>query len=254
MIGFIGTGNMGGAVARVIGKEGMLFSNRTPEKAEKLAVELNGQLSTNIEIAQKCHMIFLGIKPKFLKTVLDEIGEVLKERKDGFTLVSMVAGVSTDQIRAMVGNYPIIRIMPNTPIVTESGVVQFCAKEADTSEFLSLIKNAGLVDEIDESLMDAASAVSGCGPAFCYMFIEALADGGVAVGLPRDKAIQYAAKMVEGAAKLVLQSGKHPEKLKDEVCSPGGTTIQGVRKLEERGFRGAAMEAVIADYESTKRI
>ena len=251
MIGFIGTGNMGGAVARVIAKEGMLFSNRTPEKAAKIAKELNGALSTNVEIAKKCDLIFLAVKPKIVKVVLDEIKPYLDERKDKFTLVTMAAGVSIDEIQKMAGDYPVIRMMPNTPITTGSGVVQYCVKDADSKMFEELMKDAGLVDEIEEGLMDAASAVSGCGPAFCYMFIEALADGGVACGLPRKKALQYAAKMVEGAGKLVLESGEHPGKLKDDVCSPGGTTIQGVRALEKGGFRSAAMEAVIADYEKT---
>ena len=110
---------------------------------------------------------------------------------------------------------------------------------------------AGLVDQVPEGMIDAASAVSGCGPAYVYLFIEALADGGVACGLPRDKAQAYAAQMVAGAAQMVLQSGQHPGALKDAVCSPGGTTIQGVRTLEEGGFRAAAMDAVIAAYEKT---
>ena len=118
----------------------------------------------------------------------------------------------------------------------------------------AILAPAGLVDEIDEKLIDAASCVSGCGPAFAYLFMEALADGGVACGLPREQALRYAAQMVAGSAEMVLQSGRHPGQLKDAVCSPGGTTIQGVRALEANGFRSAAMEAVLAAYEKTLKL
>ena len=120
------------------------------------------------------------------------------------------------------------------------------------AEWLAAMAPAGRLDEVPESLMDAASAVSGCGPAWAYQFIEALADGGVAAGLPRAKAQEYAAQMLLGSARVVLESGKHPGELKDAVCSPGGSTIQGVRLLEERAFRGAVTDAVLAAYEKTK--
>ena len=122
------------------------------------------------------------------------------------------------------------------------------------ASFRNLMAPAGLVDQVPEGLIDAASCVSGCGPAWVYQFIEALADGGVACGLPRAKAQEYAAQMVLGSAKLVLESGKHPGELKDAVCSPGGSTIQGVRVLEERGFRGAVTDAVLAAYDKTKEM
>ena len=152
---------------------------------------------------------------------------------------------------------PVIRIMPNTPAAIGAGVVQYCGQAVTVEElddFAALIAPAGLVDPVSESLIDAASAVSGCGPAFAYLFAEALADGGVACGLPRDKAMAYAAQMLAGSARMVLESGKHPGALKDAVCSPGGTTIQGIRTLEERGFRAAAMDAVIAAYEKTLKL
>ena len=152
---------------------------------------------------------------------------------------------------------PVIRIMPNTPAAIGQGVVQVCSldtRQEDVDVFLSMIAHAGLVDLIPEPLMDAASAVSGCGPAFAFLFLEALADGGVACGLPRDKALSYAAQMLSGSANLVLKSGQHPGALKDAVCSPGGTTIQGVRALEEHGFRAAAMDAVIAAYQKIRTL
>jgi pyrroline-5-carboxylate reductase len=123
--------------------------------------------------------------------------------------------------------------------------------EDEVSFFLDSMKEAGRFSPLPEKLMDAGASVAGCGPAFVDLFVEALADGGVACGLPRAQAIEFAAQMVAGSAKLILESKKHPGQLKDEVCSPGGTTIQGVRTLEEAGFRGAVMDAVIAAYERT---
>ena len=133
-------------------------------------------------------------------------------------------------------------------------MVLYCGldtEQSDLDNFAALMAPAGLVDPLDEKLIDAASAISGCGPAYVYLFLEALADGGVACGLPRDKALAYAAQMVAGTAQLMLDQHEHPGQLKDGVCSPGGTTIQGVRTLEDRGFRSAVMEAVIAAYDKT---
>ena len=259
-IGFIGTGNMGSAVARAAAKSGLaqhiLLSNRTSAKAEALAREIPGaSSSTNEENAASAQLIFLGVKPQMMPDVLASISAVLKERRDRFLLVSMAAGLTCQRIRELSGvNCPVIHIMPNTPAAIGAGVVEYCgldATEEELSDFAALMAPAGLVDRIPESLIDAACAVSGCGNAFACMFLEALADGGVACGLPRDKALCYAAQMLAGTARLVLESGEHPGALKDAVCSPGGTTIQGVRVLEERGFRGAAMDAVIAAYEKT---
>ena len=153
--------------------------------------------------------------------------------------------------------YPIIRMMPNTPVALGDGMIQYCSDDVEPekmAEWLTAMAPAGRLDAVPESLIDAASAVSGCGPAWAYQFIEALADGGVAAGLPRAKAQEYAAQMVLGSAKLVLESGQHPGALKDAVCSPGGSTIQGVRVLEEHGLRGAVMDAVLAAYDKTKEM
>jgi len=262
-IGFIGTGNMGSAIARAAARSGLaetiLLSNRTPARAEALAAELPGAaVSTNEEVARTARLIFLGVKPQMMQLVLDPLAPILREREDRFVLATMAAGLSCDRIREMAGmDCPVIRMMPNTPAAIGAGVVQYCGKGAtveDLDDFAALLAPAGLVDQVPEGLIDAASAVSGCGPAFAYLFLEALADGGVACGLPRDKALAYAAQMVEGSARMVLEGGKHPGALKDAVCSPGGTTIQGVRVLEERGFRAAAMDAVIAAYEKTLKL
>ena len=256
-IGFIGTGNMGAAIASAVAGEAreLLLANRTPAKAQALAEQLGARVVKNPEAAGESDLLFLGVKPQMMGDMLDDIAPILRTRTDRFVLVTMAAGLTCDTIRDMAGgDYPVIRIMPNTPCAIGKGVVQYCGlgvEEEELAEFAALMAPAGLIDRVDEKLIDAASAVSGCGPAFAYLFIEALADGAVACGLPRDKALAYAAQMLAGSAELALNSGKHPGALKDAVCSPGGTTIQGVRALEEGGFRAAAMNAVIAAYEKT---
>lgn len=261
-IGFIGTGNMGGALARaaVKGAAGtpVYLANRTPAKARQLADELGCLTADNHTVAGQCSLIFLGVKPQLMAQLLSDLAPVLAARTDRFVLASMAAGISMQAIQEMAGSsYPVIRVMPNTPVAVGAGVIQYCgldATEQELEDFQTLMAPAGLVDRINEDLSDAASALSGCGPAFCALFIEALADGGVACGLPRAKAQAYTVQMVEGAAKLMQDSGIHPGAMKDGVCSPGGTTIQGIRTLEERGFRAAAMSAVIAAYEKTAEL
>lgn len=258
-IGFIGCGNMGGALAKACaGKGNLYFSNRTAPKAERLAAELGGSVADNESVASACDLIFLGVKPQMMKEMLSGIAETLAKRTDRFVLVSMAAGLEMSAITDMAGGaYPIIRIMPNTPVGVGEGVVQFCTQnvtEAEQAAFAKLLKDAGKVDALPEHLIDAASALSGCGPAFVYPIMEAMADGAVACGLPRAKAMEYAAQTFIGAGKLMLTSGNHPGALKDAVCSPAGSTIQGVRVLEERAVRGAMMDAVIAAFEKNKQL
>ena len=219
---------------------------------------LGCRAATNDVVAQDCDVIFLGVKPQMMADMLAGIAPILAKRSGRFVLVTMAAGLSMARVREMAGGaYPIIRIMPNTPASVGAGMIQYCSANVtaeEEQEFLKLMAPAGRLDAVPEALIDAASSVSGCGPAWVYQFIEALADGGVACGLPRAKAQEYAAQMVLGSAKLVLESGKHPGALKDAVCSPGGSTIQGVRVLEEHGFRGAVTDAVIAAYDKTKEM
>ena len=258
--GFIGTGNMGGALAKAAAKtlkgEDILLANRTRAKAEEMAKSLGCLVGDNIQAAG-CRYVFLGVKPQMMAGMLGEIASTLAGRTDRFVLVSMAAGLTMDTICKMAGGeYPVIRLMPNTPADIGEGMILYGANELVTeeelAEFLEAMAAAGRFDRLDEKLIDAGSAVSGCGPAFAYLMIEALADGGVACGLPRAKAMEYAAQMMAGAAKMVLSTGKHPGELKDAVCSPGGSTIAGVRALEEGGFRAAGINAVIAAYEKTK--
>lgn len=260
-IGFIGCGNMGGAIARAVcqaaAPETVLLANRTPARAQALAAQLGCRTGSNDEAAG-CDWVFLAVKPQMMADMLAGAAPALAAHPAGKppVLVTMAAGLTMVRIREMAGgSYPVIRIMPNTPSAIGAGMIQYCTlgvTDAQEQAFRAMLAPAGRLDAIPEQLIDAASCVSGCGPAWAYQFIEALADGGVACGLPRAKAMEYAAQMLAGSARLVLESGQHPGALKDAVCSPGGSTIQGVRVLEQRAFRGAVTDAVIAAYEKTK--
>ncbi len=259
IFGFIGCGNMGGALATAARKalpgENILLANRTPGKAAALAEKLGARAVDNAAAAKESDYLFLGVKPQMMAGMLSGIRDALAARQAPCVLVTMAAGLSMEAIRGMAGvDFPVIRVMPNTPAAIGEGMVLCCsdgATEAQLAEFTRIMAGAGQLDFIDEKLIDAGSAVAGCGPAFAAMLIEALADGGVACGLPRAKAQLYAAQMLKGTAALALQTGQHPGAMKDAVCSPGGSTIQGVRALEAAGFRGAAFEAVVAAYEKT---
>ena len=261
VIGFVGTGNMGGALARAAAAEksnSLLLANRTPAKAQTLADEIGGSVTDNAGVISAADYIFIGVKPQMLHGLAANCADEFKKRDGDFVIVSMAAGSSIELIQSLFGAYPVIRIMPNTPASIGLGMILYaCSREVSAEQeqgFLNAMKGAGRFMKIEEKLIDAGSAVSGCGPAFADLFIEALADGGVACGLPRKQAMEMAAQMLLGSAALVLQSGKHPGELKDAVCSPGGSTIQGVRKLEEHGFRSAVFEAVVAAYEKNKSL
>ena len=256
-VGFIGTGNMGAALARAAAKspltEQLLLSNRSAEKPRRLAEELGGAVLDNRGVAQKAEVLFLAVKPQMLPDVIGEIRPVLDARRDRVVLVSMAAGWSLEKLGAALGDRPIVRIMPNIPVSVGAGVTLLCPNGQISAEELQTVEDllaaSGLVSELDERHLDAAGGVTGCGPAFAAMFVEALADGAVACGLPRREALAFAAQMLKGSAQLLLETGEHPGSLKDRVCSPGGSTIQGVRLLEERAFRAAVTDAVIATYE-----
>lgn len=257
-VAFIGTGNMGSALARAAAKSGkaerLLLANRSPDKALRLAGELGGEAVDNRRAAAEADALFLGVKPQMLEEMLAGIRDVLAARGGRRLLVvSMVAGYDLAALAALLPGLPLIRIMPNIPVSVGAGVSLFAASPEVTPEekayFCELLAASGELIELGEALIDAATGVTGCGPAFAAMFVEALSDGAVACGLPRAQAIRCAAQMLKGAADLLLVSGEHPGALKDRVCSPGGSTIQGVRALEEAGFRAAVMNAVIASYE-----
>ena len=261
--GFIGTGNMGGALAKAAAKAmdggSIYLANKTAAKAEALAAQLGCRAVSVEQVAQTCGYLFLGVKPQMMAGLLTRIAPILAARTDDFVLVSMAAGLTMADIQTMAGaDYPVIRIMPNTPVSVGKGILMYDATANVSPEVLAAFCNgmrfAGMLDPLPEALIDAGSAVAGCGPAFAAMFMEALADGGVACGLPRAKAMEYAAQMLLGTAALALESGQHPAQMKDAVCSPGGATIAGVRALEQGGFRAAAMNAVEAACRRTKEL
>ena len=254
--GFIGCGNMGGAIATALSRatKDIALSDRSG-KGKALAQQLEITYATNEIIAQTCDRIFLGVKPHMMKGCLAPLQEVLAGRKP--LLITMAAGLTMAQIQAFAGcEIPIIRIMPNTPVSVGEGLIPYCCNalvQKDVlQDWLGDMAGCGLLDPLDETLIDAASALSGSGPAYMYVFLEALADGAVACGLPRAKAMTYAAATMAGSAKMLMESGRHPGALKDAVCSPGGSTIAGLRALENKGFRGAAMDCIVAAYQKNK--
>lgn len=259
--GFIGCGNMGGALARAVSKvdRSIALSSKSGSTSKKLALEIKAQAASNAEIAKFAKFIVLGVKPQVLFGVISEIAPILKERKDKFVVISMVAGVKIEKITAALGEkVAVIRIMPNTPSAVGGGITEYSVNKyvskKDKAEFLKAFSASGEMIEIAEGLIDAASAVSGCGPAFVYMFIQSMADAGVECGLPRATALKLAAGTVKGAGAMVLETGEHPEALKDAVCSPGGSTIVGVEELENGAFRGTVANAVVSAYEKTKKL
>ena len=259
-IGFIGCGNMGSALAlaaaKAVGSENVFVSDLDSNKVNTFASKNNMNVVSTEEIAENCNFVFLAVKPQVLRKTCYDLTSIFKKRQDNFIIVSMAAGVALSDLNEMCdGHYPIIRIMPNIPASVGAGMILYTGNkhvtEEDFAEFTQVLEHAGLLDKIDESKIDAASAISGCGPAFVFMFIDALADGGVRCGLPREKALLYAAETVFGSAKMVAETNEHPGKLKDAVCSPSGSTIEGVLSLENASFRADIINAVSRSFERT---
>lgn len=258
--GFIGAGNMGGALAAAACKSvdpaQVIVCDRDTAKAAALSEKCGCAVGDNAAVVQNSRFVFLGVKPQMLSAVAAELKPLLTER---VVLVSMLAGVTTERLANEFGEYPVIRIMPNTPVAMGEGMILYTANgavsEADKAAFAELLCAAGQLDEIPEALIDAGCAVSGCGPAFVYLFIEALADAGAECGLSQDQALRYAAQTVCGAGRMAVNDGRHPAALREAVCSPGGSTIEGVHVLEN----GAALRSIVADavkasFERTKEL
>ena len=252
--GFIGCGNMGGAIAKAISStcSDLAVTDRSG-KAKTLGLPY----TSAAEIAANADRIFLAVKPQMMAGVLENLKPILQKKKP--LLITMAAGLTMEKIDAMAGGgFPVIRIMPNTPTAIGMGVIQYChnalVTQAQLAAWLRDMAPCGMLDALEERLIDAASALSGSGPAYMYVFLEALADGAVACGIPRGKAMEYAAMTMAGAAQMYLQTHTHPGALKDAVCSPGGSTIAGIRALEQHGFRGAAMDCVIATYHRNREL
>ncbi|WP_408606537.1 pyrroline-5-carboxylate reductase [Anaerovirgula multivorans] len=262
-IGFIGTGNMADAMIKGLVNnfqdiyKKMYVSDKALDKAEEMAKLYDLNLcQSNVEVVKNTDIIILAVKPNIYRYVLEEIKGYVT---NNHILISIAAGISIDFIQGYF-DYPIkiVRTMPNTPAFVGEGMTAVTAnsevKHEELETVLNIFNSIGKADIIDEKLMDMIPAVSGSSPAYVYMFIEALADGAVLQGMTRDKAYQYAAQAVMGAAKMVLESGKHPGELKDQVCSPGGTTIEAVYTLEKNHFRGIIIEAMEDCTTKTKKL
>lgn len=260
-IGFIGCGNMakamiGGIVtSKLYSKENVIVSNPSNPSLEYIKDKF-GVITTNdnLKVAKFSDILILSIKPNKYKTVIDTIKDLIKENT---IIISIAAGISIKTIEEYFDKeVKIIRTMPNTPAMVGEGMSSLCSNKNVNEDEVTLVEDIfrafGKVEVVDENLMDVVTGVSGSSPAFVYMFIEALADGAVLEGLPRDKAYKMAAQAVLGSAKMVLETGKHPGQLKDEVCSPAGTTIESVYSLEKNDFRGSIIEAVKVCVEKAK--
>ncbi|MGN1048072.1 MAG: pyrroline-5-carboxylate reductase [Eubacteriales bacterium] len=256
--GFIGCGNMGGALlgaaVRSIGAENCCVCEKHPEKIEKFLSAGASSLDDK-GVAANSKFVFLAVKPQAMEKVVSGIVGELSANKDA-VIVTMAAGMEISTLEGFLGGeFPIIRIMPNTPCSLGKGVVLYCAGEHvsanDKAEFVSMFEDIGFLDEIDEEKIDAASVVSGCGPAFVYAFAEAIVNAASECGLDKARAILYAAKTLEGAAAMIEQSGKETDELIRNVCSPKGTTIEGIDSLRKNGFDTVVGDAVKASYRRT---
>lgn len=257
-IGFCGCGNMGSAIlggiidSKIVSEDDVYIFEPNDDNIEKIhnSFDQINFLKTNKEVVDKSEIIFIAVKPYMYKTILEDIKENLNREK---ILVTIAPGITIDEVKNIIeGKAKIVRTMPNTPALVRTGMtaVSFdeIIEESEKTNVLSLLESFGEVEVIKEDLMDHVPAVSGSSPAYVYMMIEAMADGAVKAGIQRDKAYKFAAQAVMGAAKMVIETGKHPGELKDAVCSPGGTTIKSVAKLEEKGFRSSIIEAMKECY------
>jgi len=246
---------MGGALAKAAAKSlsDILITDKNTEVGSALSEKLGVEFGSNQDVAEKCKYIFLGVKPQVMADMLAEIAPVLKARTDEVVLVSMAAGLEIATIQEMAqGNYKTIRIMPNTPVEVGMGEILYCKSENTTEDelknWLENMSAAGDMTAMPEELMNAGCSVSGCGPAFVYMFIKGLAQGGIECGIDPDVAVKLAAQTVMGSAKLLMESGKDPDTLKQNVCSPGGSTIEGVKSLDADNLGDIVAKAVGASF------
>lgn len=256
--GFIGCGNMGGSIAKALSNstKDILLSDPT-EKAAILSQQLGCACADNETVVSTCDCVFLAVKPQVMADVLTPLRPYFEKYKP--LVVSMAAGITVERIEYLIGaSLPIIRIMPNTPVAVGSGMILYCHNKlvdnVTLSAFLNDAAPCGQWDLLNEELIDAAGVVSGCGPAYMYMFMDALAEGAVACGVPKDKALMYAAATMIGAAEMVQQDGRTPVELKNAVCSPGGSTLAGVKILDDNEFDKIVMACVKAAYKRNQEL
>lgn len=262
-IGFIGVGNMGSAMIGGIISSGLISasqviaSDRSETALNKLkTAHAIAVTLSNTEVAEKADIVFLAVKPYLYETVIKEIRDFVT---DDHIIVAIAAGQNISRIESAFGKeIKLIRTMPNTPAMVLEAMSAISPNEHITQEDLSIVlsifESFGKAEVVPESLMDTVTGISGSSPAYVYLFIEAMADAAVYDGMPREQAYKFAAQSVLGAAKMVLETGKHPGELKDAVCSPGGTTIAAVAKLEEGGLRNTIITAQHACVEKSREM
>ncbi len=266
-IGFMGAGNMAQAIIggilknKIASADDIMASDVSEVTKEKVEKELGiTVLLDNVKVAENADVLFLAVKPIYAEGVISQIKDSLKL---DVVIVSIMAGKSLEWLTGAfnkdVGHqYKIIRTMPNTPALVGEGMAALCPGEYVDKDSLDTVLNIfgsfGKAQVVNENLMDSVVAVSGSSPAYVFMFIEAMADEAVALGMPRKSAYEFAAQSVLGSAKMVLETGKHPGELKDMVCSPAGTTIDAVESLEKTGFRSSVMEAMKACAEKSRNM
>ena len=258
-IGFIGTGSMGSAIAIGVSKKikcNLYLANRTIQKAEKLKEIIGGVVCDNNTVAKECDLIYLCVEPQQAEDVLKGIKKDIENNKNA-VLVSIMAGWTIDRIRKCV-DVPIIRTMPNTPMKINEGIILYDYSEDVNQEqlnlFLTTIKDTGLVVKLDEKNIDAASVISGCAPAYTFAFVDALVSGAKKLGIQKELAIKLAAQMLIGSGKMILETGESPNKLKEDVCSPGGSTIEGIKIMENNNLKQIMEKATQASYEKNKKL
>ena len=254
-IGFIGCGNMATAIIKgiirkqILDAANIIASAKTKATLDRVQKELGIKVTTdNLEVAENSDILVLAVKPQYYPEVIAQIKDVVRKEQ---IVISIAPGKTLDWLQEQFGgNVKLIRTMPNTPALVGEGMTGACRNayvtDEDYATVLQILGSFGEVETIPENLMDVCVSVSGSSPAYIYILIEAMADGAVADGMPRAQAYKFAAQSVLGSAKMVLETGKHPGELKDQVCSPGGTTMEAVRVLEEKGFRSSVIEAMKA--------
>lgn len=254
VIGFIGCGNMGKSMvegimkAKFVQGDHMFVSNLHPQKLEPLKNKYEFQLGSNKDVARIADIIVLAIKPYLYPSIIMEIKDIVKEDT---IIVDIGTGIHIEDVYTMFEReLKVVKAIPNTPAMVQEAMSAFVfgdLLDEDDKEFITeLFETFGKTCEVTKSLLTSVSVVSGCSPAYVFMFIEALADGAVLQGMPRSDAYTFGAQAVLGAAKMMLETGLHPGELKDMVCSPGGTAIEAVITLEESGFRGSILSAMKA--------
>lgn len=256
--GFIGCGNMGSAIVKSLSQstKDIIITDKSG-KAANLASTLGCIYSDTKTVAGTCERIFLAVKPQMIAEVLSSLRTLLQKNKP--LVISMAAGVQIARIEELIGTpLPVIRIMPNTPVAVGCGMTLYCHNELvdenTLNDFLKDVTPCGQWDLLPEELIDAAGVVSGCGPAYMYMFMDALANGASACGVPRDKALLYAASAMAGAARMVQQTKLSPIDLRNAVCSPGGSTLAGVSVLDSANFSQIISNCVNAAYKRNQEL